>query len=45
LWAVKKVYDAKAVEQFQFRKGMSSEFFTLGRNLKWKLTTSRKLFE
>ena len=27
------------------RKGKSSEFSVLGRNLNWKLTTSRELFE
>jgi hypothetical protein len=45
LWAVKKVYHAKSVVQYQWRKGKSSEFFTLGQNLKWKLTTSRELFQ
>jgi len=45
LWQVKKVYQAKAVVQFQWRKGQSSKFFTLKRNLKWKLTRSRELFE
>jgi hypothetical protein len=45
LWAVKKVYHAKSVVQYQWRKGKSSELFTLGQNLKWKLTTSRELFQ
>jgi len=45
LWQVKKVYRAKAVIQFQWRKGKSSEFSVRGRNLNWKLTTSRELFE
>jgi uncharacterized protein YeaO (DUF488 family) len=45
LWAVKKVYHAKSVVQYQWQKGKSSEFFTLGQNLKWKLTTSRELFQ
>lgn len=45
LWEVKKVYHAKAVVQFQWRKGKSSEFLTLGRNLQWKLTTTKELFE
>jgi hypothetical protein len=45
LFKVKKVYHAKAVVLFQWRKGKSSQFFTLGRNLQWKLTTSRELFE
>ncbi len=42
---VARVYRAKTVVQFQWRKGKSSEFFELGRNLKWKPTTSRALFE
>jgi len=45
LWAVKKVYRAKAVVQFQWRKGKSSQFSVLQRSLKWKVTTSRELFE
>jgi len=45
LWEVKKVYHAKAVVQFQWRKGQSSECHTLGRNLQWKVTTGRALFE
>jgi hypothetical protein len=42
---VQRLYRAKAVVQFQWRKGRSSEFFVLGRNLKWNPTTSRTLFE
>jgi hypothetical protein len=45
LWEVKKVYRAKSSVQFQWRKGKSSQFFTLSRRLEWKLTTSRQLFE
>jgi hypothetical protein len=42
---VKRLYRAKAVVQFQWRKGESSKFFVLGRDLKWKPTTSGELFE
>lgn len=42
---VARLYRAKAVVQFQWRKGKSSEFFVLGRNLKWKPTTSQALFQ
>jgi hypothetical protein len=45
LWKVKKAYRAKSVVQFQWRKGKSSQFSVLGRNMKWKMTTSRELFE
>ena len=45
LSAVKKVYRAKSVVQFQWRKGKSSQFSVLQRSLKWKMTTSRELFE
>jgi len=45
LWEVRKVYHAKAVVQFQWRKGKSSEFSVLQRSLRWKRTTSRELFE
>ena len=42
---VKRLYRAKAVVQFHWRKGKSSEFFVLGRNLNWNRATSRSLFE
>jgi len=42
---VKRIYRAKEVVQFQWRKGKSSRFFALGRTLEWKVTTSRVLFE
>jgi len=45
LSAVKKVYRAKSVVQFQWQKGKSSQFSVLQRSLKWKPTTSRELFE
>ncbi len=45
LWEVKKMYHAKAVVQFQWRKGKYSEFSVLQRNRKWKGTTSRELFD
>jgi hypothetical protein len=45
LLQVKRLYRAKSVVQFQWRKGESSLFFTLARNLEWKPTTSRELFE
>ena len=38
---VAKLYRARAVVQFQWRKGKSSEFFVLGRNLQWTPTTAR----
>jgi hypothetical protein len=45
IWKVKTVYHAKAVVQFHWRKGKSSQFSVLQRNRKWKVTTSRELFE
>lgn len=42
---VAKRYRAKAVVQFQWRKGKFSEFFTLTRNMKWRRTTSAELFQ
>jgi hypothetical protein len=42
---VKRLYRAKDVVQFQWRKGKSSDFFVLGRNLKWRPTTSNALFK
>jgi len=42
---VKRIYHARPVVQFQWRKGESSQFSVLQRNLKWKVTTSRDLFE
>jgi hypothetical protein len=42
---VARLYRAKDVVQFQWRKGMSSEFFVLGPDLEWKPTTSRAIFE
>jgi hypothetical protein len=42
---VKRLYRAKAVVQFQWRKGKSSKFFCLGRNLGWTPTSSEELFE
>lgn len=44
LRAIAKLYRAKAVVQFQWRKGKSSTFLTLSRNMKWKPTTSEELF-
>jgi hypothetical protein len=41
---VAKRYRAKAVVQFQWRKGHSSTFFILTRSMKWKPTTSTDLF-
>jgi|ERR1700722_17184322 len=41
---VKRIYRAKAVVQFQWRRGKSSTFFYLGRNLEWILTSSEELF-
>jgi hypothetical protein len=41
---VKRLYRAKAVVQFQWRKGESSKFFVLGWGLQWKPSTDRKLF-
>jgi hypothetical protein len=42
---VQRLYRAKSVVQFQWRKGESSRFFVLRRDLTWKPTTSRELFE
>jgi hypothetical protein len=41
---VKRLYRAKEVVQFQWRKGKSSKFFCLGRNLEWNPTSSEDLF-
>jgi hypothetical protein len=45
LLEVKRIYRAKSVVQFQWRRGESSRFSVLGRDLKWKPTTGRELFE
>jgi hypothetical protein len=45
LWEVKRLYRAKSIVQFQWRKSESSRFFVLARDLKWKPTTTRELFE
>ena len=45
LLEVKRIYRAKSVVQFQWRRAESSRFSVLGRNLKWKPTTGRELFE
>jgi hypothetical protein len=42
---VGRLYRAKAVVQFQWRRGQSTDFAVLGRNLKWKPTTREALFE
>jgi hypothetical protein len=42
---VKRLYRAKAVVQFQWRKGKSSKFLYLGRNREWTPTSSEELFE
>jgi hypothetical protein len=42
---VKRLYRSKAVVQFQWRKGESSTFFYLGRNLEWIPTSSEELFQ
>lgn len=41
---VKRLYRAKAVVLFEWRKGLSSQFFVLGRNQQWAPTTSQALF-
>jgi len=41
---VAEVYQAKAVAQFQWRRGESSKFFELDADLKWRPTTSHALF-
>jgi hypothetical protein len=41
---VKRLYRAKDVVQFQWRKGKSSKYFVLGRNLNWVLSSSEELF-
>jgi hypothetical protein len=40
---VKRVYRARSIVQFQWRKGESSRFFVLDRN-QWKRATSQELF-
>jgi hypothetical protein len=42
---VKRLYRAKDVVQFQWRKGKSSKFFVLGRNLNWVPSSSEELFQ
>jgi hypothetical protein len=42
---VKRLYRAKNVVQFQWRKGESSKFFILGRNLNWLESSSEELFQ
>jgi hypothetical protein len=42
---VKRSYRAKDVVQFQWRKGRSSKFFVLGRNLNWRPSSSEELFQ
>lgn len=44
LLEVKRLYRAKAIVQFHWRKGKSSEFFVLARNLQWNPIKSQKLF-
>lgn len=41
---VARRYRAKAVCQFQWRRGKSAQFFVLGRGLIWRSTTSDALF-
>jgi hypothetical protein len=45
LQQVRRLYRAKSVVQFQWRKGESSVFSVLAQNLEWKPTTSRELVE
>jgi hypothetical protein len=42
---VKRLYGAKNVVQFQWRKGESSKFFVLARNLNWLPSSSKELFQ
>jgi len=42
---VKRLYGAKDVVQFQWRRGESSRFFVLGRNLNWLASSSEELFQ
>jgi hypothetical protein len=42
---VKRLYRAKAVVQFQWRRGESSKFFVLGRKLNWLPSSSEELFQ
>jgi hypothetical protein len=42
---VKRLYRAKDVVQFQWRRGESSKFFVLGRNLNWLPSSSEELFQ
>ncbi len=42
---VGRLYRAKAIVQFQWRRRSSSKFFELGEELQWKPTTSRALFK
>jgi hypothetical protein len=41
---VSRRYRAKAIVQFQWRKGRSATFFKLNRSMKWEPTTSEELF-
>jgi hypothetical protein len=42
---VKRLYRAKDVVRFQWRKGESSKFLVLGRNLHWLPSSSEELFQ
>jgi hypothetical protein len=42
---VKRLYRAKDVVQFQWRKGKSSKFFVLGRSLDWLPSSSEQRFQ
>jgi hypothetical protein len=42
---VKRLYRAKDVVQFQWKRGESSKFFVLGRNLNWLPSSSEELFQ
>lgn len=42
---LKRLYRAKDVVQFQWKRGKSSRFFVLGRNLDWLPSSSVKLFQ
>jgi hypothetical protein len=42
---VKRLYRAKDVVQFQWKRGESSKFFVLGRKLNWLPSSSEELFQ
>lgn len=42
---VKRLYRAKHVVQFQWKRGESSRFFVLAPHLKWRRTSSHELFK